>query len=138
MDEVKVTNEKQAQKEYEDQQNEIDRSWYTLDEGGADIPELFNQHDEMDLYEKKQKQAGFQTSEQRNSIAQILKSQKDADSDKWIGQQLMQSGVVERTNFDEDFDTDIGHKCHVIVHNIVPPFLDGHNIFSKQFAPVVL
>ena len=61
MDEVKVTNEKQAQKEYEDQQNEIDRSWYTLDEGGADIPELFNQHDEMDLYEKKQKQAGFQT-----------------------------------------------------------------------------
>ena len=74
---------------------------------------------------------------QNNSIAARLKSERDADSDRWIGQQLMQSGIVEKTNFDENYDTEISHKVHIITHNIIPPFLDGENIFSKQFTPVV-
>lgn len=76
--------------------------------------------------------------EQRHSIAQILKSQKDADQDRWIGKQMIQSGVVEMTgNLDEDFEAEVAHKVHVVVHNIVPPFLSGENIFSKQFMPVI-
>ena len=47
-------------KEYQDQQNDIDRSWYTLDEGGGEIPDLFDQDDEIEMLEKRHKQAAFQ------------------------------------------------------------------------------
>ena len=50
---------------------------------------------------------------------------------------LLRSGVVQQTNFEEDFDESTGSKIHILVHNIVPPFLDGRTIFTKQPEPVV-
>lgn len=51
-----------ASEEYKEQQQELDRTWYTLDEGGGEIPELFAQHDETEQLEKKHKMAGLQRS----------------------------------------------------------------------------
>ena len=44
---------------------------------------------------------------------------------------------MQRVNVDEDFEDDAESKVHVLVHNIVPPFLDGRIVFTKQPEPVV-
>ena len=59
------------------------------------------------------------------------------DNDMWETNRLLTSGVVTRTDFDEDFDESDEAKVHLLVHNIVPPFLDGRIVFTKQPEPVV-
>ena len=129
----------QEKKDYTTQQEELDRNWYTLDEGGGEIPELFDQHDELDQLEKKVRSSKRQVAEERTSIAQMMKNQRDADGDRWVSQQLQQSGIVEQlAEYDEDFDADTSQtKIHLVMHNLIPPFLDGQNVFSKQFEPVI-
>ncbi len=50
---------------------------------------------------------------------------------------MLTSGVVRKINVDEDFEEEAGDKVHLLVHNIVPPFLDGRIVFTKQPEPVV-
>ena len=50
---------------------------------------------------------------------------------------MLTSGVVQRVDFDEDFEEDIIKRIHLLVHNVVPPFLDGRLVFTKQPEPVV-
>ena len=50
---------------------------------------------------------------------------------------MLRSGVVARVNFDMDFEEETEGRVHLQVHNIVPPFLDGRIIFTKQPEPVV-
>ena len=59
------------------------------------------------------------------------------DNELWETNRLLTSGVVQRTEFDEDFDESDEAKVHLLVHNIVPPFLDGRFIFTKQPEPVI-
>lgn len=49
---------------------------------------------------------------------------------------MLTSGVVQKTELDDDFDEIAEAKVHVLVHNIVPPFLDGRIVFTKQPEPV--
>lgn len=42
-----------------------------------------------------------------------------------------------RNDIDEDFEEDSEAKVHLLVHNIVPPFLDGRIVFTKQPEPVI-
>lgn len=50
---------------------------------------------------------------------------------------MLRSGVLLRTDYDEDFEEDNEARVHLLVHNIVPPFLDGRIVFTKQPEPVV-
>ena len=50
---------------------------------------------------------------------------------------MLTSGVVMRVNVDEDFEDEQVARVHLLVHNIVPPFLDGRIVFTKQPEPVV-
>ena len=50
---------------------------------------------------------------------------------------MLRSGVVEKLNYDEDFEDENEARVHLLVHNIVPPFLDGRIVFTKQPEPVV-
>ena len=50
---------------------------------------------------------------------------------------MMRSGAVQRLDHDEDFDDESEARVHILVHNIVPPFLDGRIVFTKQPEPVV-
>ena len=45
--------------------------------------------------------------------------------------------MVQRVNVDEDFEEEAADKVHLLVHQIVPPFLDGRIVFTKQPEPVV-
>ena len=59
------------------------------------------------------------------------------DNEKWEENRLLTSGVVRKANVDEDFEEEQADKVHLLVHNIVPPFLDGRIVFTKQPEPVV-
>ncbi|KAK2085393.1 Pre-mRNA-splicing factor ATP-dependent RNA helicase PRP16 [Saguinus oedipus] len=50
---------------------------------------------------------------------------------------MLTSGVVHRLEVDEDFEEDNAAKVHLMVHNLVPPFLDGRIVFTKQPEPVI-
>lgn len=45
---------------------------------------------------------------------------------------MLTSGVVQRLEVDEDFEEDNATRVHLLVHNLVPPFLDGRIVFTKQ------
>jgi len=55
----------------------------------------------------------------------------------WENNRLLTSGVVTRTEVDEDFDESDAAKVYLLVHNIIPPFLDGRIVFTKQPEPVI-
>ena len=50
---------------------------------------------------------------------------------------MLTSGVVHSVDVDEDFEEEGEARVHLLVHNIVPPFLDGRIVFTKQPEPVV-
>lgn len=51
---------------------------------------------------------------------------------------MLTSGVVHRLEVDEDFEEDSAAKVHLMVHNLVPPFLDGRIVFTKQVGSSVV
>ena len=60
------------------------------------------------------------------------------DNERWEANRMMRSGVVLQTQFDDsDLNEQGGARVHLFVHNIVPPFLDGRIVFTKQFEPVI-
>ncbi len=52
---------------------------------------------------------------------------------------MLRSGVVSQTGGgdDEVDDEEAEARVHLLVRNIVPPFLDGRIVFTKQPEPVV-
>lgn len=63
--------------------------------------------------------------------------QLNQDQDRWETNRMLQSGTVQRVGQSDDFDDEEEGKVHLLVHNIVPPFLDGRIVFTKQPEPVV-
>jgi len=55
----------------------------------------------------------------------------------WEMNRMMRSGAVQRLDYDDDFDEESEARVYILVHNIVPPFLDGRIVFTKQPEPVV-
>lgn len=56
------------------------------------------------------------------------------DNERWETNRMLTSGVVQRLEVDEDFEEDNATKVHLLVHNLVPPFLDGRIVFTKQVS----
>lgn len=56
------------------------------------------------------------------------------DNERWETNRMLTSGVVQRLEVDEDFEEDNAAKVHLLVHNLVPPFLDGRIVFTKQVS----
>lgn len=40
-------------------------------------------------------------------------------------------------DLNEDFDEEAENRVSLLVHNIIPPFLDGRFVYTKQMLPVV-
>lgn len=118
---------------WEEEQKNLDRAWYDLDTGYDEGRNPFANVEE-DYVQRKEKLLKSQTKQQRKS-ARARQYQKDNDA--WENNRLLTSGVVTRTEFDEDFDESDEAKVHLLVHNIVPPFLDGRILFTKQPEPVI-
>lgn len=50
---------------------------------------------------------------------------------------MLTSGVVQRLELDENDEDEYKAKVNLLVHNILPPFLDGRIVFTKQPEPVM-
>jgi hypothetical protein len=49
---------------------------------------------------------------------------------------MLTSGVATRRTIDLNFEDEAESTVHVIIHDLKPPFLDGHIVFTKQLDPI--
>ncbi|XP_042196437.1 pre-mRNA-splicing factor ATP-dependent RNA helicase PRP16 [Callorhinchus milii] len=120
------------QQQWEDDQRQADRDWYMMDEGHDDFhnPLAYTSDDYVKKREQQlQKQTQKRISAQRRQI--------NEDNERWETNRMLTSGVVQRLEVDEDFEEDNATRVHLLVHNLVPPFLDGRIVFTKQPEPVI-
>ena len=118
--------------EYEEEAKRLDREWYGLDEG---YDETHNPFANVSAeYTRKKEEAAEAKKVKRLTAKQ---AQRNKDNEMWEKNRMFRSGAVTRTDFDEDFDEVSEAKVHLIVQNIIPPFLDGRIVFTKQQEPVV-
>ena len=109
-----------------DEAIKLDRRWYHMDEGDNEFDDSYV----LQEYEQKKFEKGKRKMSAK--ARQIVK-----DNELWETNRMLTSGVVHKTEYDEDFDEEVANRVHILVHNIVPPFLDGRIVFTKQPEPVV-
>ena len=126
-----VKDEKDRQ-QWEEEQKRLDREWYSIDEGYDDTHNPFSGVSEE--YTRKKEEAMEQKKVRRMTAKQ---AQRNKDNDMWEKNRMFGSGAVTRLDYDEDFEEISEAKVHLIVNNIIPPFLDGRIVFTKQQEPVV-
>lgn len=131
-DKIPWADDRDQKQEWEVEQQRLDREWYSLDEGYDDVhnpfasvPQEYTKRKEEALEQKKIKKVSAQ------------QRQINKDNEKWETNRMLTSGVVLKVDVDEDFEEDNEARVHVLVHNIVPPFLDGRIVFTKQPEPVM-
>ncbi|PSN46456.1 Pre-mRNA-splicing factor ATP-dependent RNA helicase PRP16 [Blattella germanica] len=105
---------------WEEEQKRLDREWYAIDEGYDDENNPFANLSED--YTKKKEEQLEQRRKKRMSAQQ---RQINKDNELWERNRMLTSGVVHSVDVDEDFDEENVDRVHLLVHNIVPPFLDG-------------
>ncbi|XP_076809587.1 pre-mRNA-splicing factor ATP-dependent RNA helicase PRP16-like isoform X1 [Clavelina lepadiformis] len=118
---------------WEEDQLRGDRDWYMLDEGYDESRNPFSSTSEEYVNKREQ-----QIKQQRTEKISARRKQINEDNERWETNRMMRSGVVFQQEFDDsDLNEQGGARVHLFVHNIVPPFLDGRIIFTKQFEPVI-
>uniref|UniRef100_A0A4W5MHS0 Pre-mRNA-splicing factor ATP-dependent RNA helicase PRP16 n=1 Tax=Hucho hucho TaxID=62062 RepID=A0A4W5MHS0_9TELE len=118
--------------QWEEDQKQADRDWYMMDEGYDEFHNPLTSTSED--YVKKREQI-LQKQTQKRISAQ--RRQINEDNERWETNRMLTSGVVQRLEVDDDFEEDNAAKVHLLVHNLVPPFLDGRIVFTKQPEPVI-
>ncbi|TPP65967.1 Pre mRNA splicing factor ATP dependent RNA [Fasciola gigantica] len=115
----------------------LDRNWYQMDDGYdgdnnpfADIPEEYAAKKERQLAERRKRN-------KHRLTARAVQVHKDNQA--WEHNRMIRSGVVQRLDYDEDedFDEEGEARVHLLVRNILPPFLDGRIVFTRQPEPVI-
>lgn len=119
---------------WEEEQKRLDREWYNIDEGYDDENNPFGGSSENADYFRKREEQLEQRTKKRISAQQ---RQNNKDNELWERNRMLTSGVVTMINFNEDFDEEAIERVHLLVHHIVPPFLDGRIVFTKQPEPVI-
>lgn len=117
---------------WEEEQRRLDREWYNMDEGFDDDTNPFGNVN-AEYFRKREEQLE-QTRKKRISAQQ---RQNNKDNELWERNRMLTSGVVQTINVNDDFDEEAIERVHLLVHHIVPPFLDGRIVFTKQPEPVV-
>ncbi|EDO35622.1 predicted protein [Nematostella vectensis] len=118
--------------EWEEEQKRLDRAWYDMDTGYDETQNPFA--DVSEEYTKKKEEKLIKKAVKKMSAQQ---RQINKDNDMWETNRMLTSGVVQKLDVDEDFEEENEAKVHLLVHNIVPPFLDGRIVFTKQPEPVI-
>ncbi|CAB0019560.1 unnamed protein product, partial [Nesidiocoris tenuis] len=117
---------------WEVEQKRLDREWYGLDEGVEEGRDPFGPMS-AEYVQKREKQ--LETRKNKRLSAQ--QRQINKDNELWERNRMLTSGVVQSVDLDEDYDEENEARVHLLVHNIVPPFLDGRIVFTKQPEPVI-
>lgn len=102
---------------------ELDREWYMNDElGHQDDPYA----DEIALEERT-------TSKLQNVLSR--KGNKRRENDLWEQNQMSGGGVAQDDDQYDAMDEE-DNAIHISVNNLIPPFLDGQQVFTRQKDPV--
>ncbi|KAF9811226.1 hypothetical protein SFRURICE_002595, partial [Spodoptera frugiperda] len=118
--------------EWEEAEKKLDRAWYNMGEGEADESDPFA-GTSADYVARKEEQI----EKRRNRKVSAQRQQIDKDNELWERNRMLTSGVVHAINVNNDLDEENVDRVHLLVHNIVPPFLDGRIVFTKQPEPVI-
>ena len=117
--------------QWEAEQTRLDRSWYDMEEGGA-------QEDANPFMMSDSKVAEKEAQRSRDGkVARPGVSERRAglneDRDRWEENRLIGSGVVTSTGAAQtNFDDSTEARTQLMVHDTKPPFLDGRTVFTKQ------
>ncbi|KAL0872222.1 hypothetical protein ABMA27_004619 [Loxostege sticticalis] len=118
--------------EWAEAEKKLDRAWYNMGEGEADESDPFADTSAEYVARKEE-----QIEKRRNRKVSAQRQQIDKDNDLWERNRMLTSGVVHSINVNNDLDEESVDRVHLLVHNIVPPFLDGRIVFTKQPEPVI-
>ncbi|XP_043866152.1 pre-mRNA-splicing factor ATP-dependent RNA helicase PRP16 [Drosophila mojavensis] len=117
---------------WEEEQRRLDREWYNIDEGYDDENNPFGGSN-ADYFRRREEQL----EQKRKKRISAQQRQNNRDNELWERNRMLTSGVVTSINVSDDFDEEALERVHLLVHHIVPPFLDGRIVFTKQPEPVV-
>ncbi|XP_063535464.1 pre-mRNA-splicing factor ATP-dependent RNA helicase PRP16-like [Cydia strobilella] len=118
--------------DWQEAEKKLDREWYNMGEGETDESDPFAGTSSEYIAKKEE-----QIEKRRNRKVSAQRQQSDRDNELWERNRMLTSGVVHAVNFNSDMDEESVDRVHLLVHNIVPPFLDGRIIFTKQPEPVI-
>ena len=107
----------------------MDREWYDEDATNpfGDLDEEYTKRKEESL--KKSKQVQKISAQQR---------QINKDNEKWETNRLLLSGVVTKTSESYEDLEEVGeNRVHLMVTNVVPEFLSGKVVLTKQQEPII-
>ncbi|VDN52282.1 unnamed protein product [Dracunculus medinensis] len=135
--------------EWEKEQQKLEREWYDNDQAYDEENNPFVQISQ-EYIEKKEKQWSQKHEKPRLTVRQ---QQIKKDNEMWENNRLARSvvkiefflvdnrhflGVVTFDDQNEFLDDDKDeNRVTLLVQNVVPPFLDGRFIFTKQSKPVI-
>ncbi|KAK2117670.1 hypothetical protein P7K49_004556 [Saguinus oedipus] len=114
----------EERQQWEDDQRQADRAWYMMDKGYDEF------HNPLACYSKdyvRRQEKHLHKQKQKRVSAQPRQINKDNTLPK---ASLAATGSP-------DFEEDNVAKVHLMVHNLVPPLLDGRIVFTKQPEPVI-
>ncbi|KAI6195478.1 hypothetical protein M3Y96_01235600 [Aphelenchoides besseyi] len=127
--------DQEEREQWERDQYLLDREWYENDQGYNDEFNPFA-NVSQDFVDKRERQLKKERLKPRMSARQ---QQIKRDNELWENNRLSRSGVVQfADDLDETFDAETDENAAaLLVHNIVPPFLDGRIVFTKQSQPII-
>ncbi|XP_039500846.1 pre-mRNA-splicing factor ATP-dependent RNA helicase PRP16 isoform X1 [Drosophila santomea] len=117
---------------WEEEQRRLDREWYNIDEGYDDENNPFGGAN-SEYFRKREEQL----EQKRTKRISAQQRQNNRDNELWERNRMLTSGVVTSISVNDDFDEEALERVHLLVHHIIPPFLDGRIVFTKQPEPVV-
>ncbi|XP_005178244.1 pre-mRNA-splicing factor ATP-dependent RNA helicase PRP16 [Musca domestica] len=117
---------------WEEEQRRLDREWYNIDEGYDDEHNPFGNAN-ADYFKKREEML----EQKRTKRISAQQRQNNKDNELWERNRMLTSGVVMSINVNDDFDEEALERVHLLVHHIIPPFLDGRIVFTKQPEPVI-
>ena len=118
---------------WKDEQNQLDRDWYDIEEAGITVDETHNPYTQNESYFKK-KEDSYLT-EHKHKISAKAKM-KIHDNEMWERNLMLRSGIVQKGTVDLDFENEEEKKVHIMIRELTPPFLDGRIVYTKQLEPV--
>ncbi|XP_045516306.1 pre-mRNA-splicing factor ATP-dependent RNA helicase PRP16 isoform X1 [Pieris brassicae] len=118
--------------DWQEAEKKLDRAWYNMGEGETDESDPFAGTSAEYIARKEE-----QIEKRRNRKVSAARQQIDKDNELWERNRMLTSGVVHSININNDLDEESVDRVHLLVHNIVPPFLDGRIVFTKQPEPVI-
>jgi len=119
-------------RDLKDEEKRLDREWYGMDEGQDERHNAFS-----NVSEEYTKLKEEQMEMKRVKHMTAKQAARKKDNEMWEKNRLIRSGAVTKLDYDEDFEEEGEAKVHLLVSNIIPPFLDGRIVFTKQTEPVI-